>query len=193
MAGVNFLVVAMTMLRFTMPTHDTDLINCVEGTTPMQDVAWVRLMGRELGGTRDTILASRAVSLADAGRAESLSFNPGTKAWTIWAVVVDTSGHTSCSSGILGVGLPAEAPAVTPGLSVQSFRNPVHGAPQLQVSAPGAASVRIVDVAGRVVDSMRLARAGETTWHPRHLPRGLYFVMVRSGGAQATTTFTLLD
>jgi type IX secretion system substrate protein len=73
--------------------------------------------------------------------------------------------------------------------SVAAFPNPCRDQAQLRISVPteDAARLAIYDVAGRVVERRALIRGarGEIVWPVRHLPSGVYWLLVETSNGEA--------
>ncbi len=135
-----------------------------------------------------------------AGASQSVTLRapaPGVTCW-YWLRARDEAGNTSQCSNVfrllmpLGLTRPAEPALVS---RQQPSRLPV----VLEWSGAGATSIRLYDVLGRRVRTLRLAPGarGEAQWNGRDengvlVPAGLYFARLTGGSFHAQTRVVLL-
>ena len=137
----------------------------------------------------DTAGASEGVTLPAAG--------PGVACW-YWLRAIDAAGNTSRCSNVVGLTRPL-GPVLPAGLTLAVRQRPSRAPVLLDWSGAEVPDLRLYDVSGRLVRTLRLARGvrGTAPWDGRDesgrlVPAGLYFARLTGGSLRAQTRIVLL-
>jgi subtilisin family serine protease len=122
---------------------------------------------------------------------------PGVTCW-YWLRTNDEAGNTSGCSNIVELTMPPD-PVIPEGLALAVRQRPSGVPVVLDWSGANAADIRLYDISGRLLRTLRLAHGGRGTeqWNGRdesgHLvPAGLYFARLTGGSLHAQTRVVLL-
>lgn len=140
----------------------------------------------------DTTGASEGVMLPAA--------EPGVTCW-YWLRTIDEAGNSSRCSNVVGLTRPQGPvrPALADGLALAVRERPSRAPVLLDWNSAGVADIRLYDVSGRLVRTLRVARGGHGTepWDGRDesgslVPAGLYFARLTRGALSAQARIVFL-
>jgi subtilisin family serine protease len=145
-----------------------------------------------------TRLAAPAPGTAGASEGVTVpAVEPGVTCW-YWLRTNDEAGNTSGCSNIVEFTRSLD-PAIPDGLTLAVRRRPSPVPVLLDWSGATVADIRLYDVSGRLVRTLRLARGGHGTeeWDGRDesgrlVPAGLYFARLTGGSRHAQSRIVLL-
>ena len=137
----------------------------------------------------DTAGANEGVTVPAAG--------PGVTCW-YWLRTNDEAGNTSGCSNVVEFTRPLD-PVIPDGLTLAVRQRPSGVPVLLDWSGENVADIRLYDVSGRLLRTLRLARGGQGTepWNGRDesgrlVPAGLYFARLTGGSLHAQARIVLL-